>query len=189
MRIRRPNPRTASAIGTAALLLLSSGVAQVRGIKAADTSQAQSRETGVAAFKAIIPVLDHPRCMNCHSAGDYPRQGDDRHQHTRDVRRGPHGDAVNAVQCSTSHQDHNVAGLPSPPGAPGWELPPPSMPMIWEGLSNRQLCQLLKDPEQNGHRNVQQILDHMSTPLVSGVGIPVRAVRQSQCRRQSSQRT
>jgi hypothetical protein len=25
---------------------------------------------------------------------------------------------------------------------------------------------LLKDPNQNGHRNVQQIVEHMSTPLV-----------------------
>lgn len=38
--------------------------------------------------------------------------------------------------------------------------------MIWEGLSDRQLCALLKDPAQNGHRNVQQIVEHMSTPLV-----------------------
>lgn len=33
-----------------------------------------------AAFEAIIPVLHHPRCMNCHSTGDYPRQGDDSHR-------------------------------------------------------------------------------------------------------------
>ena len=43
---------------------------------------------------------------------------------------------------------------------------PSSMPMIWEGLTDRQLCELLKDPKQNGHRNVQQIVEHMSTPLV-----------------------
>ena len=38
--------------------------------------------------------------------------------------------------------------------------------MIWEGLTDRQLCELLKDPVQNGHRSVQQIVEHMSTPLV-----------------------
>ncbi len=38
--------------------------------------------------------------------------------------------------------------------------------MIWEGLTDRQLCELLKDPAQNGHRNVQQIVEHMSSPLV-----------------------
>ena len=38
--------------------------------------------------------------------------------------------------------------------------------MIWEGLTDSQLCELLKDPKQNGHRSVQQIVEHMSTPLV-----------------------
>jgi len=123
-------------------------------------------DSGAAAFEAIIPVLHNPRCMNCHSRGDYPRQGNDSHRHTMDVRRGPHGDGVNAVKCSTCHQDHNVPGLHTPPGAPGWELPPPDMPMIWEGLTNHQLCELLKDPKQNGNRTVQQIVEHMSTPLV-----------------------
>lgn len=40
------------------------------------------------------------------------------------------------------------------------------MPMIWEGLTDRQLCELLKDPNQNGHKTVQQIVEHMATPLV-----------------------
>jgi hypothetical protein len=53
-----------------------------------------------------------------------------------------------------------------PPGAPDWALPSPAMPMIWEGLSDHQLCLLLKDPRQNGHRNMQQIVEHMHTPLV-----------------------
>ena len=36
-------------------------------------------------------MLAHPRCMNCHSAGDFPRQGDDSHQHTMQIRRGQDG--------------------------------------------------------------------------------------------------
>ena len=119
-----------------------------------------------AAFEAMVPVLHHPRCMNCHSAGDYPRQGDDSHPHIMDIRRGPEGHGTNGVQCSTCHQDHNLVGLHMPPGAPEWGLPSPAMPMIWEGLTDRQLCDLLKDPKQNGHRTVQQIVEHMHTPLV-----------------------
>jgi hypothetical protein len=38
--------------------------------------------------------------------------------------------------------------------------------MIWEGLSDRQLCELFKDPARNGHRTVEQIVEHMHTPLV-----------------------
>jgi hypothetical protein len=119
-----------------------------------------------AAFEELVPVLRNPRCMNCHSSGDYPRQGDDMHPHIMDVRRGPDGRGLNAVKCSTCHQDHNLPGIHTPPGAPDWGLPPPSMPMIWEGLSSHQLCELLKDPHQNGHRSVQQIVEHMHTPLV-----------------------
>jgi hypothetical protein len=53
-----------------------------------------------------------------------------------------------------------------PPGAPGWRLPSARTPMIWEGLTGLQLCELLKDPEQNGHRSVDEIVQHMTTPLV-----------------------
>ena len=119
-----------------------------------------------AAFEALAPALRNPRCMNCHSTGDYPRQGNDSHRHTMDIRRGPDGDGVNAVKCSTCHQDHNTAGAHTPPGAADWHLPSPAMPMIWEGLTDRQLCELLKDPKQNGNRTVSQIVEHMSTPLV-----------------------
>jgi hypothetical protein len=119
-----------------------------------------------AAFESLVPVLHNPRCMNCHSRGDFPRQGDDSHRHTMDVRRGPYGDGVTAVKCSTCHQDRNLAGVHMPPGAPDWRLPSSAMPMIWEGLSDRQLCELFKDSMQNGGRDVDEIVEHMSTPLV-----------------------
>jgi hypothetical protein len=122
--------------------------------------------SSAAAFEAIVPVLRHPRCMNCHSLGDFPRQGDDSHRHTMQVHRGPDGDGMNAVKCSTCHQDHNLAGLQMPPGAPDWHLPSPGMPMIWEGLTNHQLCELFKDPRRNGGRTPEQIVEHMHTPLV-----------------------
>jgi len=123
-------------------------------------------EAAAAAFEAIVPVLRHPRCMNCHSVGDFPRQGNDSHRHTMQVTRGPGGQGMNSVKCSTCHQDHNLPGMHMPPGSPGWRLPPPETPMIWEGLTDNQLCELLKDPRQNGHRSVRQIVEHMSTPLV-----------------------
>jgi hypothetical protein len=53
-----------------------------------------------------------------------------------------------------------------PPGAPGWHLPSPDEPMIWEGLTDRQLCELILDPKQNGNRSPTQIVEHMQTPLV-----------------------
>lgn len=127
---------------------------------------ARSRSQGVAAFQAILPVLHHPRCLACHSTGDYPRQGNDLHQHLMDVRRGPTGDGAAPVHCSTCHQDHNLVGMHMPPGAPGWHLPAPDDPMIWEGLSPSQLCALITDPRRNGGRDAKAIEAHMHTPLV-----------------------
>jgi len=115
-----------------------------------------------ALFTAFAPVLRHPRCMNCHSQGDYPRQGDDGHPHTMNVRRGPVGFGVTAEKCNTCHQDHNLVGAHLPPGAPGWRLPPPAMPMIWEGLTDTQLCQSIKDPKQNRNRNLDQLVEHLT---------------------------
>lgn len=127
----------------------------------------QHDDTGAAdAFESMVTVLHHPRCMNCHSKGDFPRQGDDSHRHTMNVRRGLHGNGVAGMRCSTCHQDFNLAGLHVPPGAPEWHLPSPAMPMIWEGLTDRQLCELFKDPKQNGNRNVDEIVEHMNSPLV-----------------------
>jgi hypothetical protein len=123
-------------------------------------------EISAAAFKSILPILHHPRCMNCHSSGDFPRQGDDSHRHSMDIRRGPDGTGANTVKCSTCHQDHNLAGPHMPPGAPGWHLPSPGEPMIWEDLTDRQLCEVILDPKQNGNRSLTQIVEHMQTPLV-----------------------
>jgi hypothetical protein len=113
-------------------------------------------------FTAFVPVLRHPRCMNCHSKGDFPRQGDDGHQHTMNVRRGPDGHGVTAEKCSTCHQDHNLPGEHLPPGAPHWGLPPSSMPMIWQGLTDAQLCKSIKDPKQNKGRNLDQLVEHLT---------------------------
>jgi hypothetical protein len=140
-------------------------LACVTALAAADQTRFEDAPAA-AAFKAIIPVLRHPRCMNCHSGGDFPRQGDDGRPHTMQVRRGPHGDGVNAVKCRSCHSEQNTSGLRTPPGAPDWKLPAPETPMIWQGLTDRQICELLKDPSRNGHKSLQQIVAHMSTPLV-----------------------
>jgi hypothetical protein len=74
------------------------------------SASAQGNAASAAAFEAMLPVLHHPRCMNCHSPGDFPRQGDDSHPHAMNVRRGSEGRGVTSQKCSTCHQDHNLAG-------------------------------------------------------------------------------
>ena len=38
-------------------------------------------ERSRALFGEIAKVLTHPRCMNCHPAGEHPLQGEDHHEH------------------------------------------------------------------------------------------------------------
>jgi hypothetical protein len=127
---------------------------------AAASTNAASDDGGL--FTAFVPVLRHPRCMNCHSYGDYPRQGDDGHRHAMNVRRGPDGHGVTAEKCSTCHQDHNLTGAHLPPGAPNWGLPPADMPMIWQGLTDPQLCESIKDPKRNRGRSLDQLVEHLT---------------------------
>jgi cytochrome c peroxidase len=155
----------------AVLVMASVGQFVSQDATAADQAQGTSQRNdaaAIAAFEAMVPVLRHPRCMNCHSRGDFPRQGDDSHLHAMNVRRGADGKGVTAQKCSACHQEQNTAGLNMPPGAPDWHLPPANMPMIWEGLSNPQLCELFKDPRQNGHRTqLAQLVEHAQAPLVA----------------------
>jgi hypothetical protein len=147
---------------------LAGGFVLSRSIAAAEQPAAPNPKSAAGAsdqgalFTAFVPVLRHPRCMNCHSKGDFPRQGDDGHPHAMNVRRGPQGHGVTAEQCSTCHQDHNLVGAHLPPGAPNWGLPPASTPMIWQGLTDSQICQSIKDPKQNKNRNIERLVEHLT---------------------------
>src|SRR5262245_38347933 len=87
---------------------------------------ASMREAGLMAWQQVYSVLTHPRCINCHTATNYPQQGDDRHRHFANVTRGPAGKGVPALQCITCHQEAN-ADSTGAPGAHDWHLAPLSM--------------------------------------------------------------
>ena len=126
---------------------------------AGQRNNARAREL----FVSIVPVLKHPRCLNCHATGDFPRQGDNSRVHDQNVRRGPDGHGKFGQKCNACHQEQNVAGLNMPPGAPNWHLPPPNMPMIWEGRAPGQICRQMKDPKQNNGKTVAQIVEHVTS--------------------------
>jgi hypothetical protein len=130
-----------------------------RPVAAAQRNDARAREL----FVSIIPVLKHPRCLNCHANGDFPRQGNDSHVHTQNVRRGSDGQGVYGQKCATCHQQQNVAGLNMPPGAPNWQLPPANLPMIWEGRTPGQICRQISDPKQNNGKSIAQIVAHVTS--------------------------
>jgi cytochrome c5 len=126
--------------------------------------------TSQAAFLRAWTVFDSPRCKNCHPAGDAPLQGDDSHVHIQNVKRGLDGKGVYGMKCHTCHQDANLSGANMPPGNPKWSLPPANMKMVIQGETPGQFCRQLKDPAQNGHRTLAQIMEHVSQDDLVGWG-------------------
>lgn len=118
--------------------------------------------TSKKAFLAAYSVLMHPRCMNCHPAGDAPLQGEDSHVHTMGVKRGDDGKGLFAMKCSNCHQPENTPGPHMPPGNPNWHLPPADMKMVFEGKSPRELAAQLLDPALNGHKTKEQLIEHVT---------------------------
>src|SRR5262245_38871164 len=114
-----------------------------------------------AAFQDVYKVLMHPRCMNCHPNGDIPLQGDDSHLHFQNVKRGEDGKGMYALKCANCHQDANLPGENMPPGNANWHLPTRAMPLIFQGMSPRELADQLKDPKRNGGRTLEQLVDHV----------------------------
>jgi hypothetical protein len=134
-----------------------------------------------AAFAEAYRVFMHPRCVNCHPAGDSPLRGEDSRPHTGlRLRRGSDGQGVFTLKCTNCHQAQNQQGLHMPPGAPNilkdgsidlnnprWHLPAMKTPMIFQGRSEAQLCRQLKDPKHNGGLTSEQLIHHVSNdPLV-----------------------
>ena len=124
-------------------------------------------EAGKRGFLAVVTVLQSPRCVNCHPAGDRPMQGDQGKPHAQNISRRS---VAAGVPCTTCHQQRNselvgVAG--GPPGAPGWGLPPAEQPMVFQGKSPTALCEQLRDPKQTHGKDLAALLDHVThVPLV-----------------------
>ena len=128
-----------------------------------------THDAGIAAWQQVYSVLTTPRCINCHTATNYPEQGDDRHRHLFNVVRGPGGKGVPGLNCATCHQSAN-ADSTGVPGAANWHLAPLSMK--WQDtndniLSSTAVCQSLTHRSKNGSIDGPGILrHHQQEPLV-----------------------
>lgn len=110
-------------------------------------------------FDLMMEVLTHKRCVNCHPAGDRPRQGEDSHYHNFGVKRGVDNHGVAALRCESchGHENNDFSGVP---GAPEWSLAPLSMK--WEGLSRVEIAQSMMDRANNGGRSLNEIVKHLT---------------------------
>jgi hypothetical protein len=167
-RLRTPMTRliawalAPAALGALALLYRPTAEAAGPAASPRKAPTAEDLAASKAAFLEAYKVLMHPRCMNCHPSGDAPLQGDDSHVHAQNVQRGPDGKGKFALKCHNCHQFANLPGLNMPPGNPNWHLPPPEMKMVFQGKSPRELARQLKDPGQNGHKTLADLLHHVA---------------------------
>lgn len=123
-----------------------------------------TREAGLAAWEEIKTVLRHPRCLNCHQR-DAPLRGDHAGPHIPRVVRGEQDLGAPGMRCYGCHNEMGNNPTSRTPGAPHWQLAPESM--LWEGLSDADLCDAIQDPERNGNRSLEDLIRHMQDdPLV-----------------------
>src|SRR5882672_126351 len=129
----------------------------------------EARSDGLAAWQQVYSVLTSPRCINCHTATNYPQQGDDRRHHFANVIRGPEGNGVPGLTCVSCHQSANAEST-GVPGGRNWHLAPLSMRWQDENdqpLSSAVVCHSLTDRTKNGGLNAAGLLKHNEEePLV-----------------------
>ena len=118
-----------------------------------------------AIFAELGKVLTHPRCVNCHPAGDRPRQGEQGRPHQPPVERGADGQGLPAMRCSICHQQANF-DPGRVPGNPDWHLAPREM--AWEGKTLAEICAQIKDPARNGGRSLEELIHHIGTDTLVG---------------------
>ena len=163
----------AAAVG---VLAASAAVAQIRDTRTSNPRDlrplasfsgiSDQAERSRALFNEIAKVVTHPRCMNCHPAGNHPLQGDDRHEHLPPVPRGDAGLGVAGLNCATCHTERNFtlvgtgATYKSIPGHPRWQLAP--LEMAWQGKSVGDICRQLKDEKRNGGRSLALLHEHFA---------------------------
>ncbi len=128
-------------------------------------------ERSAAIFTEMGKVLTHPRCLNCHPVTGGPTQGDDMHPHDPPVVRGDADFGAPGMNCTTCHGPKNVAFATEPGSIPGhesWLLAPVSMG--WAGKSLSQICAQIKDPAQNGGKDLEALYAHNAQDGLVGWG-------------------
>ncbi len=127
-------------------------------------------QPALVAFETVRSVLQHPRCQNCHPAGDVPLQGDEGRLHNQNVMRGPAGFGMVGAECTTCHGPVNPPdsyGEHTPPGvATVWHMPKPEERLVFVGVAPRALCEQIKDPDRNGGKDMAALRVHLDDPLV-----------------------
>jgi hypothetical protein len=130
-------------------------------------AMADDKQRALALFTEAGKVIQHPRCVNCHPAGDRPMQGEDSRPHQPLVVRGDDGLGAIGMRCTTCHGPANF-DPGRVPGHPTWHIAP--IEMAWDGKSLREICEQIKDPERNGGKSMEQLVEYMAEDTLVGWG-------------------
>lgn len=119
----------------------------------------RNHAAAVAAFKKMVPVLRHDRCINCHMTITY---WDDPGQDGDPPKPATHkGGDINELPPTAKDNFGNVAVKFTPckdchtKAPPAWEKSGPE----WTGLDDYQLCLKMKEAKFDG----EALLDHLRT--------------------------
>ena len=134
-----------------------------------------SKEDGLAAWARIYEVASHPRCSNCHTgASDKPMWSGPSYGKTRahgmNIRAGDSRMGVEYVPCATCHVNNETSGVANnvphaaPQVAAAWRLAP--VEADWFGRSSIEICTQLRDPDQNGDRDMLDLASHLDHDVI-----------------------
>jgi hypothetical protein len=151
--------RPVKSICIASLLLVFYLLASSYNTNHAGTKFESAKDSIVSAmaFLKVYDVLQSPRCVNCHPAGDVPLVGDASEEHGQGVIRGKKGN-----NCGNCHMDEFIPGVSMAPAAPNWRMPPADMKMIFQARTPRQLAAQLLDTATNGHKSTADLIQHIT---------------------------
>jgi hypothetical protein len=159
----RPHPRRRAALVVTALgviaLAAGAGAQDPGTLRGPDAfvSIGDRAQRSMALFTEAAKVFQHPRCQNCHPGDDRPRQGNEGRPHSPTVQHGVDGMGAAGLRCPACHGEANFDAV-GMPGMTGWHLAPAAMGL--RGRSVGRICAQVKDPSQNGSRELADIVSH-----------------------------
>ncbi|WP_172292663.1 hypothetical protein [Pseudoruegeria sp. HB172150] len=127
-----------------------------------------SEQDGLAAWDRIHEVLSHPRCSNCHVGEDNiplwtaTASGQAR-DHGMNIHGGDSRIGAEYLPCSSCHLTTDLPNsIPHAPPHAGldWQLAP--LEFQWTGKTSAEICAQLADPDRNGGRDLEGLVEHIT---------------------------
>lgn len=135
-----------------------------------------SQNEGLENWQLFYEVASHPRCSNCHAGADGrpmwsgPSYGKAR-PHGMNIQAGESRIGAETIPCSTCHitlsaanPDANTVPHAAPRVAADWHMAP--VEAEWFGKPSSEVCQQLRNPQQNGNRTIAEIAEHLGHDVI-----------------------